>query len=155
MFGNKEQAIEEERESDSQFESTSNILEQILDESKLTNELLGAQKKDKKGLLGGGGFAEGILGTLGIQKFAKMVKGLRLASIGKSLLAFGAVLKGLALLLAPFAVVGGLAFLNRPQGEIEKEEMAQQGQDTSGSFMNEGVLEEDIEDGIVTGKRCK
>ena len=144
--GDKEQRVEEERESDTQFETTSNILEQILDESKLTNELLGAQKKKGKGLLGDLGAAEGILATLGIQKFAKMIKGLRLASIGSSLLAFGAVLKGLALLLAPFAVVGGLAFLNRPQGEIEKEEMAQQGQDTSGSFMNEGVLQEDIDD---------
>ena len=147
LFGSKEQQVEEERESDTQFETTSNILEQILDESKLTNELLGGAKKDKDGLFGGGGgFAEGILGTLGIQKFAKMVKGLRLASIGKTLLAFGAALKGLALLLAPLAVVGGLAFLNRPQGEIEKEEMAQQGQDFSGSFMNEGVLQEDIDD---------
>ena len=147
VFADKEQRVEEERESDEQFESTSNILERILEESELTNELLGGKKKDKDGgLLGGAGFAEGILGTLGIQKFAKMVKGLRLASIGKSLLAFGAVLKGLALLLAPFAVVGGLAFLNRPQGEIEKEEMADQGKNFSGSFMNEGVLEEDIED---------
>ena len=146
LAADKEQRVEEERESDTQFETTSNILEQILDESKLTNELLGAQKKKGKGLLGDLGAAEGILATLGIQKFAKKIKGLKLASIGTSLLAFGAVLKGLALLLAPFAVVGGLAFLNRPQGEIEKEEMVQQGQDTSGSFMNEGVLQEDIDD---------
>ena len=147
VFADKEQRVEEERESDEQFDTTSGILERILEESELTNELLGGKKKDKDGgLLGGAGFAEGILGTLGIQKFVKMVKGLRLASIGKSLLAFGAVLKGLALLLAPFAVVGGLAFLNRPQGEIEKEEMADQGKNFSGSFMNEGVLEEDIED---------
>ena len=145
MFASKEQAVEEERESDTQFETTSNILERILEESELTNELLGKKKDGKGGLLGGGA-AEGILATLGIQKFAKMVKGLRLASIGKTLLAFGAALKGLALLLAPLAVVGGLAFLNRPQGEIEKEEMAQQGQDFSGSFMNEGVLQEDIDD---------
>ena len=79
MFGgDKEQRVEEERESDEQFDTTSNILERILEESELTNELLGGKKKDKDGILGGAGAAEGILATLGIQKFVKFIKGANL-----------------------------------------------------------------------------
>ena len=52
-LANKEQAVEEERESDTQFETTSTILERILEESELTNELLGG--KGKKGALAGDG----------------------------------------------------------------------------------------------------
>ncbi len=37
----KETAVEEERESDKQFDTSSNLLERILEESELTNELLG------------------------------------------------------------------------------------------------------------------
>ena len=70
LFGDKEQRVEEERESDKQFDTTSNILERILEESELTNELLGG--KGKKGLLGDdkdkGGFS--ILEVLGLKKLA-------------------------------------------------------------------------------------
>ena len=144
--GDREQRIEEERESDTQFESTQNILERILEESELTNELLGKKKDGKGGLLGGGA-AEGILATLGIQKFVKFIKGARLAAIGTTLATFGSVVAGVAATLAAvFALPAFLAFLNRPQGETELQEMKDQGKDFSGSFMNEGVLQEDIDD---------
>ena len=146
LFGDNEQRVEEERESDTQFESTQNILERILEESELTNELLGKQG-DKKGGLLGGGLSEGILATLGIQKFVKFIKGAKLAGIGTTLATFGSVLAGVAATLAAvFAIPAFLAFLNRPQGETELEEMKDQGKDFSGSFMNEGVLQEDIDD---------
>ena len=146
MFGDNEQRVEEERESDTQFESTQNILERILEESELTNELLGKQG-DKKGGLLGGGLSEGILATLGIQKFVKFIKGAKLAGVGTTLATFGSVLAGVAATLAAvFAIPAFLAFLNRPQGETELEEMKDQSKDFSGSFMNEGVLQEDIDD---------
>ena len=146
LFGDNEQRVEEERESDTQFESTQNILERILEESELTNELLGKQG-DKKGGLLGGGLSEGILATLGIQKFVKFIKGAKLAGVGTTLATFGSVLAGVAATLAAvFAIPAFLAFLNRPQGETELEEMKDQGKDFSGSFMNEGVLQEDIDD---------
>ena len=73
-LANKEQAVEEERESDTQFETTSNILERILEESELTNELLGG--KGKKGALAGDGDKDGfsILEVLGLKKLADFVK---------------------------------------------------------------------------------
>ena len=146
LFGDNEQRVEDERESDTQFESTQNILERILEESELTNELLGKQR-DKKGGLLGGGLSEGILATLGIQKFVKFIKGAKLAGVGTTLATFGSVLAGVAATLAAvFAIPAFLAFLNRPQGETELEEMKDQGKDFSGSFMNEGVLQEDIDD---------
>ena len=146
LFGDNEQRVEEERESDTQFESTQNILERILEESELTNELLGKQR-DKKGGLLGGGLSEGILATLGIQKFVKFIKGAKLAGVGTTLATFGSVLAGVAATLAAvFAIPAFLSFLNRPQGETELEEMKDQGKDFSGSFMNEGVLQEDIDD---------
>ena len=49
VFRSKKKIVEEERESDEQFDTTSNILERILEESELTNELLGG--KGKKGAL--------------------------------------------------------------------------------------------------------
>ena len=50
----KETAVEEERESDKQFDTSSNLLERILEESELTNELLGKDSgpaKKKRSLL--------------------------------------------------------------------------------------------------------
>ena len=41
----REEIVEQERESDAQFETTSGTLERILEESELTNELLGAKGK--------------------------------------------------------------------------------------------------------------
>src|SRR5210317_559779 len=131
LFSNKEQRVEEERESDTQFETTSNILEKILIESELTNELLGGKKKDKGGLLDGeGGLAEGILATLGIQKFVKFIKGVKLAGLGTTLATFGGSIATFAgLLTSVFALPAFLAFLNRPQGPEELEEMKEQSRD--------------------------
>jgi len=131
LFSNKEQRVEEERESDTQFETTSNILEKILIESELTNELLGGKKKDKGGLLDGeGGLAEGILATLGIQKFVKFIKGVKLAGIGTTLATFGGAIASFAgLLTSVFALPAFLAFLNRPQSEDELKEMKEQSRD--------------------------
>ena len=131
LFSNKEQRVEEERESDTQFETTSEVLEKILIESELTNELLGGKKKDKGGLLDGeGGLAEGILATLGIQKFVKFIKGAKLAGLGTTLATFGGSIATFAgLLTSVFALPAFLAFLNRPQSEDELKEMKEQSRD--------------------------
>ena len=130
LFSNKEQRVEEERESDTQFETTSNILEKILIESELTNELLGGKKKDKGGLLEGGGLTEGILATLGLQKFVKFIKGVKLAGLGTTLATFGGSIATFAgLLTSVFALPAFLAFLNRPQSEDELKEMKEQSRD--------------------------
>ena len=57
-FGDNEDATENERESDKQFDTSSNLLEKIYEESARTNELLGDKKKDDEG------FFEGIGGAL-------------------------------------------------------------------------------------------
>jgi len=59
-FGDNEDATENERESDKQFDTSSNLLEKIYEESKLTNELLGDNEKKSTGLLGG--IAASLLG---------------------------------------------------------------------------------------------
>ena len=146
LFADKEERVEEERESDDQFETSSGYLESILEESKITNELLGKKRDKDGGLLDGFG-AEGILGYLGIKKFVKYIKGARLAAIGTTLASFGSIVAGVAGALAmAFAIPAFLAFLNRPQGEEELKEMKEQGSNMSGSFMNEGVLQEDIDE---------
>jgi len=130
LFSNKEQRVEEERESDTQFETTSEVLEKILIESELTNELLGGKKKDKGGLLEGGGLTEGILATLGLQKFVKFIKGVKLAGLGTTLATFGGSIATFAgLLTSVFALPAFLAFLNRPQSEDELKEMKEQSRD--------------------------
>ena len=131
LFSNKEQRVEEERESDTQFETTSEVLEKILIESELTNELLGGKKKDKGGLLDGEvGLSEGILATLGIQKFVKFIKGAKLAGLGTTLATFGGSIATFAgLLTSVFALPAFLAFLNRPQSEDELKEMKEQSRD--------------------------
>ena len=52
MGGDGEDRVEEERESDKQFDTSSGLLERILEESELTNQLLGKQTKKSGGLLG-------------------------------------------------------------------------------------------------------
>ena len=51
--GDSEDRVEEERESDKQFDTTSGLLEKIYDEALTTNELLGKEMKDNKGLFSG------------------------------------------------------------------------------------------------------
>lgn len=69
----KEQRIEEERESDQQFETSSGLLEKILIEAELTNQLLGG--KDGKLRAGEGGGSFGILDALGVKKLIEGFKG--------------------------------------------------------------------------------
>ena len=57
-LADSEDATEQERESDKQFDTSSGLLEKIYEEQKLTNELLGGKKEDDKG------FFEGIGGAL-------------------------------------------------------------------------------------------
>ena len=52
-----EEQVEQERESDKQFDTSSGLLEKIYEESKLTNELLGGKKEDDKGFFEGIGSA--------------------------------------------------------------------------------------------------
>ena len=47
--GDSEDRVEQERESDAQFDTTSGLLEKIYEEALTTNELLGDQKKDEEG----------------------------------------------------------------------------------------------------------
>ena len=56
-FGDNEDATENERESDKQFDTSSNLLEKIYEESARTNELLGDKKKDDEGFFEGIGRA--------------------------------------------------------------------------------------------------
>ena len=56
--GDSEEATEQERESDKQFDTSSNLLEKIYEEQKTTNELLGKKKEDDEG------FFEGLGGLL-------------------------------------------------------------------------------------------
>jgi len=51
--GDSEDKVEEERESDAQFDKTSGLLEKIYEEALTTNELLGDQKKDEEGFFSG------------------------------------------------------------------------------------------------------
>ncbi len=87
LGGDSEERVEEERESDKQFDKSSNLLEKIYEESKLTNELLGETKKESSGLLGGiaasllagGGIATaiGALKTSMMTRFSKLGNTLR------------------------------------------------------------------------------
>lgn len=56
-LADSEEATEQERESDKQFDTSSGLLEKIYEESKLTNELLGGKKEDDKGFFEGIGNA--------------------------------------------------------------------------------------------------
>ena len=86
-LADKEEQVEQERESDKQFDKSSNLLEKIYEESKLTNELLGETKKESSGLLGGiaasllagGGIATaiGALKTSMMTRFSKLGNTLR------------------------------------------------------------------------------
>ena len=143
----KEQAVEEERESDEQFDTTSGILERILEESELTNELLGG--KGKKGALAGdgdkGGFS--ILEVLGLKKLADFAKAGGVTKLITSLKSLTRVA----------GIFGGAAFLGiglgkliekigmRNVGEEEKKVINEQSRDITSSANNEGVLDEDLE----------
>ena len=92
----KETAVEEERESDQQFDTTSGLLQNIYEESKITNELLsdGAEKKkgDKDGF--------SILEVLGMKKLYDFVKAGKVATLVKNLGALSRVAGVFGLALA-------------------------------------------------------
>ena len=147
LFADKEQRVEEERESDTQFETTSNILERILEESELTNELLGG--KGKKGALAGDGDKDGfsILEVLGLKKLADFAKAggvTRLITSLKSLTRVAGIF-GLAA-TAGIGLGKLIEFIGmRNVGEEEKKVINEQSRDITSSANNEGVLMEDIE----------
>ena len=140
LFADRETQVEQERESDKQFDTTSNILERILEESELTNELLkGAELDGKKG-----GFS--LLEALGLAKLTSFIKAGKLGTIVKGLGALATTFGTLAAAVtAIFAIPAFGAFLNRPQGEEETKVMNEQSRDLTSSANNEGVLMEDIE----------
>ena len=147
LFADKEQRVEEERESDKQFDTTSNILERILEESELTNELLGG--KGGKGLLGDdkgkGGFS--ILEVLGLKKLADFAKAGGVTKLITSLKSLTRV-AGIFGLAATAGIGLGklIEFIGmRNVGEEEKKVINEQSRDISSSANNEGVLMEDIE----------
>ena len=140
LFGDRETQVEQERESDKQFDTTSTILERILEESELTNELLkGAELDGKKG-----GFS--LLEALGLAKLTSFIKAGKLGTIVKGLGALATTFGTLAAAVtAIFAIPAFGAFLNRPQGEEETKVMNEQSRDLTSSANNEGVLQEDID----------
>ena len=147
VFADKEQRVEEERESDTQFETTANILERILEESELTNELLGG--KGKKGALAGDGDKDGfsILEVLGLKKLADFAKAGGVTRLITSLKSLTRVAGIFGLAATAGIGLGKLieAIGMRNVGEEEKKVINEQSRDITSSANNEGVLMEDIE----------
>ena len=142
----REEIVEQERESDAQFETTSGTLERILEESELTNELLGAKgKKAVKDGDGKDGFS--ILEVLGMKKLYDFVKAGKVGTLVKNLGAMSVT----AGIFAAAAVAGiGLGKLIEKIGMAnvgpeEKKEINRLSADLTSSANNEGVLEEDIQ----------
>jgi len=144
--GDKEELVEQERESDAQFETTSGTLERILEETELTNELLGG-KKGKKGAKDDDKDGFSILEVLGMKKLYDFVKAGRIATLVTNLGALSAT----AGIFATAALAGvGIAKLIEKigmsnVGEEEKKVINDLSTDLTSSANNEGVLAEDIE----------
>ena len=91
--GDSEDRVEQERESDAQFDTTSGLLEKIYEEALTTNELLGDQKKDEEGFFSS--LSDSLLplaaltGLGGTLKNAITGLGSTLAGSVKSMLGFG------------------------------------------------------------------
>ena len=117
----KEELVEQERESDAQFETTSGTLERILEEAELTNELLGGKYDFVKA---------GKVGTL--------VKNLGALSRVAGLFTLAA---GVGIGLAKLIEAIGLSNV----GPEEKKVINEISTDLSSSANNEGVLQEDID----------
>jgi len=124
----KEERIEEERESDKQFETSSGLLEKILIENQLTNELLGG--KSGKGEDSGIGFAEKYLGFKFIKDLFKKPNFLKnVGSVATALttLTAGGMAVTLSLGGAAGIAIGKLVdyfFGPRKDNENERETMA-------------------------------
>ena len=101
--GDSEDRVEEERESDKQFDTTSGLLEKIYDEALTTNELLGKEAKDNTGLFSS--LSDSLLPLAALTTLGGTIKdgivglGSTLTGSLKSMLGFG---KG-----KPPAVAGG------------------------------------------------
>ena len=142
----REELVEQERESDAQFETTSGTLERILEETELTNELLGGGKGKKKP---SGEDKDGfsILEVLGMKKLYDFVKAGRVATLVKNLGALSLT----AGIFATAALAGvGIAKLIEKigmsnVGEEEKKIINELSTDLTSSANNEGVLQEDID----------
>ena len=142
----KEELVEQERESDAQFETTSGTLERILEEAELTNELLGG-KKGKKGATDDDKDGFSILEVLGMKKLYDFVKAGKIGTLVKNLGALSAT-AGLFALAAGVGI--GLAKLIEAiglsnVGPEEKKVINEISTDLTSSANNEGVLAEDIE----------
>ena len=142
----REEIVEQERESDAQFETTSGTLERILEESELTNELLGAKgKKAVKDGDGKDGFS--ILEVLGMKKLYDFVKagkvGTLVTNLGRLSRVAGlfALAAGAGIGLGKLIEKIGMANV----GPEEKKEINRLSADLTSSANNEGVLEEDIQ----------
>ena len=140
----REEIVEQERESDNQFETTSGTLEKILAETELTNELLGARNKRLSEATEDDGFS--ILEVLGMKKLYDFVKAGRVGTLVKNLGAMSVT----AGLFAAAAVAGiGLGKVIEKVGTAnvgpkELEEIKDISTDLTSSANNEGVLAEDI-----------
>ena len=145
--GDKEELVEQERESDAQFETTSGTLERILEEAELTNELLGA--KGKKGAVKDGDSKDGfsVLEVLGMKKLYDFVKAGRVATLVTNLAALSKV-AGIFTLAAGAGVGIGLLiekFGMANRGPEETKVIKRRSADLTSSANNEGVLSEDLE----------
>tara|TARA_A100001388_G_scaffold232198_1_gene184752 strand:+ start:76 stop:1710 length:1635 start_codon:yes stop_codon:yes gene_type:complete len=143
-IADREEIVEQERESDNQFETTSGTLEKILAETELTNELLGARNKRLSEATEDDGFS--ILEVLGMKKLYDFVKAGRVGTLVKNLGAMSVT----AGLFAAAAVAGiGLGKVIEKVGTAnvgpkELEEIKEISTDLTSSANNEGVLAEDI-----------
>ena len=142
LFGDRETQVEQERESDKQFDTTSNILERILEESELTNELLKGAKDLGEGQ---GGFS--LLEVLGLKKLADFAKAGGVAKLVTNLKALSVTAGIFGAAAAAGIGLGKLieAIGMRNVGEEEKKVINEQSRDITSSANNEGVLDEDLE----------
>jgi hypothetical protein len=169
----REELVEEERESDKQFETTSGTLERILEEAELTNELLGG-KKGKKGATDDDdkdGFS--ILEVLGMKKLYDFVKAGKVGTLVKNLGALSKV-AGIFTLAAGAGVGLGLLIEKIGMANVgpkEKEEIKAQSMDmmSPGNFegsidafdnsytdaRKDSALEDEYDRGIREGKLPK
>jgi hypothetical protein len=157
----KENLVEEERESDKQFETSSGLLEKILIESELTNELLGGKKRGESDE--GVGFLEKVLGIKILKdmftkpgfvpnagKVATALTGLTATGLGITVLFGGVVGASIAKLLKYFF---GSRDDNPNEREIEKQESAFGYNDETN--MDYGYLDEPKKEAIIKDEYTK
>jgi len=157
----KENLVEEERESDKQFETSSGLLEKILTEAELTNELLGGKKRGESGE--GIGFLEKVFGIKILKdmftkpgfvpnagKVATALTGLTATGLGITVLFGGVVGASIAKLLKYFF---GSRDDNPNEREIEKQESAFGYNDETN--MDYGYLDEPKKEAIIKDEYTK